>query len=357
MPFLTLSTRELAHAFVFENYEITKAVQNTFGIQLIVTVIVTAGFALFFVFFSHFVPPKGAMLIGLALTIVQLSASWADTYRVANRSDYVSSIVATIANVSLITMLLALTNYGMTIMPICIIYFGVPALAQLFLFFHLVIVGHVHLRFEASPMLRFRKKLLEALPLSLIPAVDYIKIYLSGIIVLIASNSESYILYYTSILYIARLINPLTLITRPLMPAYIDALNRKDVIWLSGLKKMLFGTAVAGAIMAFLLAILLTPKILSLVYPPEVGEISFFYVILCCLFAYGHALVNLLSPLYVGAYRASFYGLVNLAFTVFAIAIGAFFCSSYGAFAMMGSLSAATTACAIFLLVDFLYRR
>lgn len=356
-PFMILGTRELAHAFVSEHYDLDKAIQSTFGTQLIVTLIVAGGIAFFFLFSSHFVAPKSAMLLGLTLTLAQLAAGWAEAYRVANRSDYVTSVLQTLSNVIMVSLLLALAHYGMTIMPICLIYFGMPALAQFLLFCHLVFVKGVHVRLETTPIGLFRKKIYEALPLSLIPAVDYMKIYLSSLLVLLLSGSASYVLYYTGILYIARLINPLTLITRPLMPAYIDAINRNDIRWLGGLKKILLGLAASGALMALALPFLLTPRVLSFAFPPEIRSISIFYIVLACLFAYGHALVSLLSPLYIGGHRASFYGLANLAFTAAALAIGALFCTAFGALAMMGSLACATAACGVFLLVGFISKK
>jgi len=59
------------------------------------------------------------------------------------------------------------------------------------------------------------------------------------------------------------------------MPAYIDALIRKDMRWLSGLKKAFLAIAAAGALMAIGLPFLLTPQIVSFALPPEIRSVSF----------------------------------------------------------------------------------
>jgi O-antigen/teichoic acid export membrane protein len=355
-PFMTLTIRELSHAFVNEKADLEQAIQNTFGMQLLLTIALSGCFMGLLLLYPKFAVTETAMVIGITLTLLQLAASWADAYRVANRSDYVTNIIQTAANVILVSSLLALTRYSVSIQIICILYFGIPALSQIILLFHLLLTKRLRLLLKVMPIYVFRKRLHEAIPLSLIPGVDYIKIYLSSMLVLMFSTGNAYILYYTSILYIARLVNPLTLITRPLMPAYIDALIRKDMRWLSGLKKAFLAIAAAGALMAIGLPFLLTPQIVSFALPPEIRSVSFFYLTLCSLFAYGHSLVSLLAPLYIGGHQASFYGFCNLAVTATAIVIGTFFCSGYGALAMMASLSLATTACAIFLLINFVYR-
>jgi hypothetical protein len=92
---------------------------------------------------------------------------------------------------------------------------------------------------------------------------------------------------------------------------------------------------------------LLTPRIVAIALPPEIHGVSFFYLALCTLFGYGHGLVALLAPLYVGGHRASLYGFCNLTFTAAAIATSAIFCAVYGAPAMMVSLSCYHCLCYI----------
>jgi hypothetical protein len=38
VPFMTLTTRELSHAFVNEKADLDQAIQNTFGMQLLLTI-------------------------------------------------------------------------------------------------------------------------------------------------------------------------------------------------------------------------------------------------------------------------------------------------------------------------------
>lgn len=355
VPFMTLATRELSHAFV-NGKAVDDTIQKTFGMQLILTITLSGCFFCFILFFPKLAVSEPAIIIGITLTLFQLAASWAEAYRIANRSDYVTNIVQTVANLILVSLLLILTGHYAGIEAICTLYFGIPAVSQIILLFHLLLTKRVHLRFKLIPLSVFRKRLHEAFPLFVIPGVDYIKIYLSSMLILFVGTGNDYILYYTSILYIARLINPLTLITRPMMPAYIDALVRNDLKWLKGLNNALLALAGGGAITALAIPWVLTPQIVSAVLPPEIRGVSFLYLTLCCLFGYGHGLISLLMPLYVGGHRASFYGFCSLAFTAAAVAIGTFFCSTHGAIAMMASLSITTVACAIFLLINFVNR-
>lgn len=356
LPFMTLTTRELSHAFVNEKAGLDQAIQNTFGMQILLTIALSGCLVSFILLYPGWVATETAMMIGITLTLLQMAAGWAEAYRVANRTDYVSNIIQTAANIVLVSSLLSITSHSISIQTICVIYFGVPALSQVIIFFHLLLTKRIKLRFGIMPIAVFKKRIHEALPLSLIPSVDYMKIYLSGMIVLLLGATNDYILFYSSILYMARLINPLSLITRPLMPAYIDALIRKDTRWLHGLKMVLAGGTIFGALLALLLPLLVSPAIISVAFPPGTQGISHSYVILCSLFAFGHGLVSLLAPLYIGGHMAGFYGISSLVFTTAGIAAGAALCSLFGALAMMGSLSLATTACGLFLLVTFLRR-
>jgi hypothetical protein len=135
-----------------------------------------------------------------------------------------------------------------------------------------------------------------------------------------------------------------------MMPAFIDALHRRDTAWLTRLKKLLFGAAAIGAIIAGTLPFGINKSIITFAFPKEVSDLPIIYIIFCSYFAFAFAFVALLAPLYIGAHRAVFYGILNFAFTLAGVAVGALLCMRFGASAMMGSLAVMMTICAIFLL-------
>ncbi|MCI0690522.1 hypothetical protein L0337_00780, partial [candidate division KSB1 bacterium] len=109
-PFGMLYIRELAHAFASENPARAKtAIKNTFGIHAILTLTVFTVVTIGFLAAGSFIPLRSSMLLGLVLNITQIGAGWAQVYRVAERSDYVTSLVQMICNISMAASLVVLS--------------------------------------------------------------------------------------------------------------------------------------------------------------------------------------------------------------------------------------------------------
>ncbi len=354
VPFAALYIRELAHAFATEDPQLLKsAVRNTFGshatLMAAVIVALAAGLAATSSLFSL----NSSVIVGLALSTLQLGASWGQIYRIAHRSDYVTSIVQTAGNVVMVLSLVMLSRTDrLSGFSAATVYFGVPAFTDVFILAQLLATRQVDLRIGRSAIRAFWTRVPESAPLYLSPVADYLKVYASAMLVLAVGRRYDYIVFSTSILLVARLVNPVTLITRPLMPAYIDAIHRDDAHWLNGLRKAFFGAALVGAIVAAIVPLFMSESILAFIFPKEVHDLSLLFIVFCSYFGFSYALVALLGPLYIGARRASFYGVWNFAFTLAGALLGTLLCIWFGAAAMMGSLAVSTTICGFFLLAS-----
>jgi O-antigen/teichoic acid export membrane protein len=354
MPFAILYVREMAHAFATEDPILNRAaVRNTFGSHVVLTIAVAIILFIAVLAAKNVTTLNDSILVGILLSLIQMFASWGQLYRIAERSDYVTSVVQMIANIIMVLCVVVLSKRNLlSILSINISYFGIPAIGELYILFHLMIIRRLYINMNMGALDAIKARIREAIPLYLSPLSDYLKIYASSFLVLGVTNYYNYIVFSTSILLTARLVNPITLISRPLMPAFIDALHRNDTVWLTGLKQLLFGAAIIGAIIAAIAPFCVSKNILTVVFPKEANDVSIVYIIFCSYFAFTYALVALLAPLYIGAHRPGLYGISNLAFTAAGVAVGTVLCVRFGASAMMGSLAVTTTLCAIFLLLS-----
>ncbi len=349
-----LYIRELAHAFATADSRVIRAaIRNTFGSHVTLWSTLTLCLIIGVLAARNVIYFNNAILIGIFLNSVQTAAAWGAIYRAADRSDHVSSVVQTVSNVSMVSCLFILSRNGnLSSVSAALAFFGIPAIGDLVIFFQLVIKKRLSLRIDRDAISAFLKRAPEAIPLSLSPVADYIKFYGSSMLVLLTLNEYNYILFSASMVLMSRLVSPVTLITRPMMPAFIDALHRQDMRWLNGLKKALFGLTALGTAVAAVVPFFISQGILSAIFPKEVHNIPMIYIIFCSYFAFAFGLVALLAPLYIGARRATFYGVSNLGCTSAGAAIGALLCLKFDASAMMGSLAVVTMICGLFLLAS-----
>ncbi|ACK51412.1 hypothetical protein Msil_2484 [Methylocella silvestris BL2] len=354
LPYAILYIRELAHAFATEDRgRIRAAIRDTFGSHVFLLFVVCCVLALASIIANMKISLSTAMIVGIILNLVQVAASWGQLYRIAERTDHVTSIIQTATNVLMVICLLALSYTNrLSALTVCVAYFGIPAAAEIVIFAQLLVTRKLRIAIDGSAVAAFKARMPESIPLYLSPVADYVKVYASAMLVLIATTSYDYIVFSTSILLMARLVNPVTLVTRPMMPAFIDALLRDDRRWLDGLRKALFGSALVGAAIAAVLPFCINKEILTFAFPKEVRDVSFHFIVFCSYFAFSYALVALLAPLYIGARRAPFYGIANLGFTLAGAASGTLLSMKFGAAGMMGALAIATTVCGFFLLIS-----
>ncbi len=354
VPFGALYIREMAHAFATEDPHLVEtAIRHTFGAHAALTAIAAGVLALGVAAAASVIGLSGSLVAGLTFAMLQTASSWGQIYRIANRTDYVTSLVQTVSNIAVVACLVALAQtHRLSGFSVAAAYFGIPALGEAFIFLQLLAARQVEIHIDRGALAALRERIPESFPLYLSPVADYVKVYASSMLVLFAAGRHEYILFSTSVLLMARLVNPVTLITRPLMPAFIDAFHREDEAWLGGLRKALFAAAAFGAAVAAVLPLFVNDAMLALVLPKEAGDVSRAFVFFCSYFAYAYTLVALLAPLYIGVRRAPFYGVSNLAFTLAAALLGTLLGLRFGAPAMMGSLALLITVCGVFLLLS-----
>lgn len=357
-PYAALFIRELAHAFARDDAKALRvAVRRCFNAHAALVGVVATGFVAIGAALAFGWSLKPAMAVGVALNLLQVAASFGQLYRIAERTDHVTSLVQTAANLVLVGALLALAHFGrLNDLSVCLVYFGVPAAAELAVFTQVARARRLPLGLGRRAFADLAERIPESLPLYLSPIADYIKVYAAAMLALLATNTHEYIVFSTAALMIARLVNPLTLVTRPLMPAFIDAFQRGDEAWLRGLRRALVGGALLGALAAAALPFLVSKQVFALALPKEAGDISTAFIVFCAFFAYSYALTALLAPLYIGARRAPFYGIANLAFTVAGAGLGTVAATRFGASGMMCCLAVLTTACGVLLLAAMDWR-
>ncbi|WP_395665237.1 hypothetical protein [Methylocella sp.] len=353
-PFGVLFIRDIAHAFASDDPKAPmEATRRCFSAHAALSLVVAALFALAGALWAALYGLKPAIVVGVALNFLQIAAGFGQIYRIAERTDHVTSLVQTAANLALVGGLLALAHFGrLNDMTVCLVYFGAPALADLCVFLQVAATRGLSPKIGKNAFAALWARAPESLPLFLSPFADYVKIYASAMIALAVAGAHDYIVFSTSVLFIARLVNPLTLVTRPLMPAFIDALQRRDALWLNGLRRALFAAAGLGAAVAATLPFVVNRDLLALALPKEVGEVSAAFVLACAYFAFSYALVSLLAPLYIGARRAVPYGVVNLAFTLAGAAAGALLALRFGAQGMMSAMAGFGTISVLVLLAS-----
>ena len=239
-----------------------------------------------------------------ALTILPLSAAlfqglcqWGDTYRVAMREDYISSLWQMGGNISLVIGVWTLSNYGLY--AISMLYFFVPAFVQLLIALHVVhryrpaLSSHI-------PLASVIETLRSMIPVLLNGLIEYLKVFGSGILVYAVSGSLTYATYSALVLLIARLVNPLSLATRPFLPAIVDAIRVDDQEWLRATAKLI----ITGSLVSLFLAVLASSFIpLGIVNwaLPKITACTRLDLVGCALFVYGHGLLYLMTPIYIAA--------------------------------------------------------
>lgn len=273
--------------------------------------------------------------------------SWGDAFRVATRTDHISSLWQMVGTTIMLGLMFLLRDAG--VYPLSLLYFGMPLVIQLGIFAQLYIGGvRPELKFSMSIIRSSTKPLLSNIINS---CIEYIKIFGSGLLVLSISGELEYARHVTIVLLVARLVNPISLLTRPLMPAYIDAMRTEDRNWLKSLLLVsIFGAIISlitccviGAIAPFELVTWALPKSLEHVTRPE--------MVFILLFFWGHAFTSLTSPLLFALSKEMTFTLINGTFVALGIAYGVFAPRIIACSPMILGLSVATACCAAALLL------
>ena len=183
-----------------------------------------------------------ALAVAAALTTVVFS--WADAFRLGHRRDHISSIFGLANNISIILAVVTLYHYGMlSYISLIVICSFLPLFWGLFSFVQVVSSRRLPVRFTPS-LHDCAQAFFESTPLVGGAMSDYIRLYVSAFVAFYLADAQAYGVYSTVILLIARLTNPISLLSRPLIPAYVDAISRGDYRWIAMFRHVMVAIAV-----------------------------------------------------------------------------------------------------------------
>ncbi|MBS3848545.1 hypothetical protein KD146_07500 [Devosia sp. BSSL-BM10] len=277
----------------------SKTRAEALGIYIFTTVVVFVISAVL-VLISGSSSTRWLLTVVLILTMAYGFFQQAEVLRVASRTDHVSSLWMLLANIFLFLAIL-FVPYN-TALGVSFVYFGVPAIFQIAAAVHLVI----SLRSIERPRFKLKSlmaQLISSLDFLVYSVADYLKIFLSGILLGIASGEVDYAKYTTIVLVVARLVNPLSLITRPLLPAYIDARAAGDTQWIRSARTWCTLLLGGGGAAILILPILHNAGVLNLVLQREADAITLVEVISFSVFLCSHAGIALVSPFFFATRR------------------------------------------------------
>lgn len=248
------------------------------------------------------------LIVAFAITIVQNLFTWADSWRLARRSDFISSLFQVASTLALIAALLTLPTARL--MVVGGLYYGLPMLVT-GISFAAILLGtrwgptegqfHPHLAFD----------LRRSWPLLFPSVIDYGRVYGCGLAIGAVGSAGAYAKYFTVILFLARLVNPVSLVTKPMLPAYLDAQRRGDAAWLrrANLAIGVFGIASLIGPLAIVMAV---PQAWLMLLPADWGVLTRWDVGMMGLYFSAYLTASIVSPLYVALDRTREYVVVGI---------------------------------------------
>lgn len=289
-----------------------------------------------------------ALLTAFLLTQIQGVLLWSDSYRVALRSDHKVSSWQLLGTTMMVASLVAFSHFGLW--ATLVIYFGIPLLTQIGVTVQLARERRLHVQplFQMDPIL---KQFRATIPVLLYGGSDYLKIFGSSLVVSLLTDNYEFARYSTIALFVSRLVNPLALITRPLLPAFINAMHERDAAWMrwASLTAILIS---AGSMIGLLgVSYLFGPRLFDWILPEPLGAASLAEILCGALFFWGYAIVNLLVPFYVASGREVMLSATNAGFVAVGILSGAIATQHWGSVGMLLCMGLACTTMAAMLLI------
>lgn len=286
-----------------------------------------------------------AVLLSLILGLFQ----WGDSYWVAIRRDHISSLTQMIGGALTVTLLFLFKNFG--IIGFTLVYFGLPALANIFLVGCALWVNAVPCRPNISPA-RIVEYAREMIPLCVNSLADYIKIFVTPILLVYFSDIESYTRVATLILLVARFTNPISLLTRPMLPTVVDAVARHDQNWLVRLRIIFLTASLSLLFLILLTASYIKPENLAWFFPEKLGSLKKSEIISASLLLWSQIQISSILPLFIAGRKIHNYLIINASGVAAGLFIG--FClllSGIGDY-YIAAIAAANSLAAIFMLFN-----
>jgi len=265
MPLFAVLVRKFAHlSSLADDDSIRKLAESSITMFLLLGVMILP-LALIAVFYLTAAEFRESTALATIAFIVTCVLSWADAFRLGHRRDHISSIFAAGSNISIISSVFILYRYGLlSFNNLILIYFLSPLVWSLVSFLQLVLSQRfrIHATVSLDECIRtFR----ESTPIAEGIASDYIRLYVSSLTAFYLASPQAYAIFSTVILLITRLTAPISVISRPLVPAYMDAISGRDYRWIAMFRQVM------AAIAALSTTFMLLASLATAIYP--FGEI------------------------------------------------------------------------------------
>lgn len=324
-PFLAVFVVQFAYMSINnEKNEIRRAVEETLAIFISLAVVAIPLAALL----AYTLAPEEHRIsmaaAAAAVTITNILA-WADAIRVGERQDHISSAFGLANNATIIAAVcLLFRQEALSLTSLLSVYYGSPLFWSIASFGQLVGAKGVRIRwrFHANS---WRRLFNDAMPLFAQNISDYMRLYMSSMFAFYLTSPQSYAVFSTSILFVARLTNPFSLLARPLVPAYVDAIERKDRGWIASLKRTanwVYGVAIVStAIIALAIAPLTVSDVHFGAIQMRAHEVKPYMIFGVALF-WCFAISVMIASIYLARRRMALFCTVSLSTNILGLAAG-----------------------------------
>ena len=351
-PPAALLVSKFAHfSSLGDDESVRKLTESSITMFLLLGVLVLpiAVFASFYLTAAEFRRSIVSVVIVVLTTNV---LSWADVFRLGHRRDHISSVFGLGNNILIMFFVFLLYRHQLlSFFSLIAIYYLSPLIWALLSFLQLVLSRRFRIRLTVS-FDECVRTLRDCTPLVAGVASDYVRLYVSLLVTFYLASPQSYAIYSTVILLVARLMNPISLLSRPLVPAYIDAISRQDYRWIAMLRQVM------AAIAAFSVALIPAVWLLAAIYP--VGEIHLGaiiveknlvrpYLVGGMLLLVSALFLSLLASIYLGAQQISIYSRVCLLANLIGVCFGASAMHITGPVGLLAALAIGNALSAIYL--------
>lgn len=300
---------------------------------------------------------RGAIAIAAVAVIITNVLGWAEAYRVATREDYISSAFGLGNNVTIVAAVSLLFHWqSLTLTSLLIAYYGSPLLWNLLSFIYLLFSRRVHIRWHLRAD-KWKRTVLDAAPIFVLTVADYARLYASSMLAFYLATPQSYAVFSTLTIFIARLTNPISLLARPLVPAYVDAVRKADRAWLARIHQLavwVFGFAIISVVFFAAGSVFVNIPSLHLgAIRIEADEVKP-YLILSLLQFWGSAIAMVLASVFLAQRRMDQFCKVSLIATVPALLVGAVLVVKFDAIALFGAITVFGCMGVAYLATEFL---
>lgn len=350
-PIGTTFVVRLAHSTSSDGTELRSLAESSLAIFITLGLTLETP-AILFAYWLSPVEFRLSIAICAAAFVATATLSWAEVFRLGVRQDHISSSFGLASNLTIILSFALLHHYNaLTYGRVLGIYYFVPLCWALLSFVHVFLSTGIRFRIRTDHA-EWKRTLLHARSNVVSSISDYVRLYGASFVAFYLSGAQAYAAFSTIQLLVARLSNPLSLIARPLIPAYVDAIARGDLMWVKWLKRTISLLYALGLVAVLLVAVASAIKPLGDVHVGVVtfhGTESTWYSISGVLLLASTASLTLLASVYLAERRMGIFSRTCLAANIASVIIGGFWTAWIGPIAMLSSIAAGSTLASIYL--------